>query len=317
MEPVVVSQDIQVANLRGAGYSLSDNTIQLLVRIATGDVVREILGQPPWLPSIEQDVVRLATETLDAGILSENLLGVKRDIRSRTILIPIPDVDSAAWEAVSPVVYEVAAEFLAANKSLDDVAMAKSRDEAAEQVEAEQIEYPAGTIIVEQGEEITEQIERALEAGATARFQDSPPCGPRSRCAVHSRPDHAVRLPLPGIGVVLDAPDRPAWAPDHPLGPRRPGSGGLRGHQPGDRIPGSGRGVRPDDSDTVRRPHCGADGRGGRFDDSSRHDRSRLHPLRGPVHPGPGAVRVIPSRRVATYAVRPSTSSSSRLLWLR
>ncbi|MDE0171663.1 MAG: HDIG domain-containing protein [bacterium] len=166
MEPVVVSQDIQVANLRGAGYSLSDTTIQLLVRIATGDVVREILGQAPWLPSIEQDVVRLATETLDAGILSEDLLGVKRDIRSRTILIPIPDVDSAAWEAVSPVVYEVAAEFLAANKSLDDVAMATSRDEAAEQVEAEQIEYPAGTIIVEQGEEITEQIERALEAGA-------------------------------------------------------------------------------------------------------------------------------------------------------
>ncbi len=165
MEPVVVSQDIQVANLRGAGYSLSDTTIQLLVRIATGDVVREILGQAAWLPSIEQDVVRLATETLDAGILSEDLLEVKRGIRSRTILIPIPDVDSAAWEAVAPVVYEVAAEFLAANKSLDDVAMAGSRAEAAEQVEAEQIEYPAGTIIVEQGEEITEQIERALVAG--------------------------------------------------------------------------------------------------------------------------------------------------------
>jgi hypothetical protein len=165
MEPVVVSQDIQVANLRGAGYSLSDNTIQLLVRIATGDVVREILGQAPWLPSIEQDVVRLATETLDVGILSEDLLEVKRGIRSRTILIPIPDVDSAAWEAVSPVVYEVAAEFLAANKSLDDVAMATCRAEAADQVEPEQIEYSAGTIIVEQGEEITEQIERALVAG--------------------------------------------------------------------------------------------------------------------------------------------------------
>ena len=165
MAPVVVSQDIQAANLRGAGYSLSDTTVQLLVRIATGDVVREILGQGPWLPSIEQDVVRLARETLDAGILSEELLDVKRDIRSRTILIPIPDVDSAAWEAVSPVVYEVAAEFMAANKSVDDVATASSRDRAAEEVEPEDIEYPAGTIIVEQGEEVTVQIEQALNAG--------------------------------------------------------------------------------------------------------------------------------------------------------
>ena len=165
MSPVVVSQEIQVANLRGAGYSLSDTTVQLLVGIATGDVVREILGQAPWLPSIEQDVIRLAAETLDTGILSEELLDIKRDIRSRTILIPIPDVDSAAWEAVSPVVYEVAAEFMAANKSVDDVATAALRVEAAEAVEPEEIEYPTGTIIVEEGELITEQLRQALSAG--------------------------------------------------------------------------------------------------------------------------------------------------------
>ena len=171
MAPVVVSQEIQVANLRGAGYSLSDTTVQLLVRIATGDVVRGILGQAAWLPSIEQDVVRLARETLDAGILSEELLDVKRVIRSRTILIPIPDVDSAAWEAVSPVVYEVAAEFLAANKSVDDVATAARRERAAEEVEPEEIVYPAGTIIVEQGEEVTAQILEALDTGGLLGFK--------------------------------------------------------------------------------------------------------------------------------------------------
>ena len=171
MAPVVVSQDVQVANLRGTGYSLSDTTVQLLVRIATGDVVREILGQAPWIPSIEQDVVRLATETLDAGILSKDLLDVKRDIRSRTILIPIPDVDSAAWEAVSPVVYEVAAEFMAANRSVDDVETAALREAEAEKVEPEQIEYPAGTIIVEQGEQVTEQILQALSDGGLLGFE--------------------------------------------------------------------------------------------------------------------------------------------------
>ena len=165
MAPVVVPQEIQAANLRGAGYSLSDTTVRLLVRIATGDVVREILGLAPWLPSIEQDVIRLATETLDTGILSEELLDVKREIRSRTILIPIPDVDSVAWEAVSPVVYEVTAEFMAANKSVDDVATESSRSEAADAVEPEVIAYPAGTLIVEQGEEVTAQIRQALEAG--------------------------------------------------------------------------------------------------------------------------------------------------------
>ena len=165
MAPAVVPQEIQAANLRGAGYSLSDTTVRLLVRIATGDVVREILGQAPWLPSIEQDVVRLATETLDAGILSEQLLDVKRDIRSRTILIPIPDVDSAAWGAVAPVVYEITAEFMTANRSVDDVATATLRSGAADEVEPEMIVYPTGTIIVEQGQDVTEQIQEALSEG--------------------------------------------------------------------------------------------------------------------------------------------------------
>ena len=171
LAPVVVPQEIQVANLQGAGYSLSNTTVQLLVRIATGDVVREILGQAPWLPSIEQDVVRLARETLDTGILSEELLDVKRVIRSRTILIPIPDVDSAAWEAVSPVVYEIAAEFMAANRSVDDVATADRRDRAAEEVEPEEIVYPAGTIIVDQGDEVTAQVLQALDSGGLLGFK--------------------------------------------------------------------------------------------------------------------------------------------------
>ena len=165
LAPMIVSQEIQAANLRGAGYSLSETAVLLLVRIATGDVVRVIIGEEPWLTSIQQEVVRLSSETLDSGLLSEQLLDAKRDIRSRTILVPIPDVDSVVWGEVSPVVYEVAAEFLAANKSVDDVLTESARDEAAAAVEPAMIEYPTGVVIVEQGQEVTEEIERALSEG--------------------------------------------------------------------------------------------------------------------------------------------------------
>ena len=167
MSPIVVSQEIQAANLRAAGYSLSDDTVLKLVRIATGDVARGVMGEEPWLTSIQQEVVRLTTETLNqnGGILSEELLGIKRNLRSDTSLIPIPDVDPAVWVQVSTVVTEVTAEFLAANKSVDALATQLLKDEASAEVDALMIEYPAGSTIVSKGAEVTDEIKSALSAG--------------------------------------------------------------------------------------------------------------------------------------------------------
>lgn len=163
-EPVVISRDIQTANLRAAGYSLSDGTVLMLVGIATGDVVRETLGEGLWLTSVQEEVVRLAAETLDEnnGILSEDLLDKKREIRTRTPFVPIPGVDPEVWGQLSLVVTEVASEFLAANKSVDVVKTDALRDEARDAVEPVTIEFSPGQVIVAQGEEVTEEIERAL-----------------------------------------------------------------------------------------------------------------------------------------------------------
>ena len=173
MWPVLVPRDIQSANLRAAGYLLSIDTVSQLVEIATGDVLREILGEEPWLTLIEQEVIRLASEAQndDGGILSEDLLNVKLAYRQRTIFVPLPDAEPAVRQQVSTVVTEVATEFLLANKSLDVVATQRLRDEAAAAVAAEplKIEYEAGETIIEEGQEVTADIERALSKGGNLR----------------------------------------------------------------------------------------------------------------------------------------------------
>ena len=167
LAPVTISQEIQAANLRAAGYSFSDPTVLMLVGIATGDVVREILGERLWLTSVQQEVVRLSTEKLDdgGGILSEELLDVKREIRTQTILVPVPDVDPEIWRQLSMVVTEVAGEFLAANKSVDVVATETLREEARQAVEPVMIRFSPGDMVVSQGAVVTEDIRLALSEG--------------------------------------------------------------------------------------------------------------------------------------------------------
>lgn len=167
-EPAIISQDNQEANLRAAGYSLSDSTVSNLVGVATGDVVREILGEDLWLTSVQEEVVRLAAETLDenGGILSEELLNRKRELRTRTPFLPIAGVDDEFWAELSLVVTEVASEFLAANKSVDVVETDALRNEEMEKVDPVNIEFSPGEVIVAQGDEVTAEIEEALrEAG--------------------------------------------------------------------------------------------------------------------------------------------------------
>lgn len=171
-EPVVISRDNQAANLRAAGYSLSDSTVRNLVDVATGDVVRGILGESLWLRSVQEEVVRLAAETLDenGGILSEELLERKRELRTRTPFLPIAGVDDEFWGELSLVVTEVASEFLAANKSVDVVATETLMNEERDKVDPVNVEFSPGQVIVAQGEEVTAEIEEALtEAGLIGR----------------------------------------------------------------------------------------------------------------------------------------------------
>ena len=166
MTPVVAARENQLAILRAGGYSLSDGAVLLLVQIATQDVHREIWGGDSWLAEIEREVVLLVTEALDenGGILSEELLDVKRTYRSRPRFVQLPGADPAVWQPVSTVVTEVATEFLVANKSVDQVATQTVRDEAAAAVTPLTIEYGVGDVIVEQGQEVTDEIQRALSA---------------------------------------------------------------------------------------------------------------------------------------------------------
>ncbi|MYF84942.1 MAG: HDIG domain-containing protein [Acidimicrobiia bacterium] len=164
LRPAVTSKDTQLASLQARGLLLSDSAVSLLVDIATGDVLREIRGQEPWLLSIERETLLLATEALntDGGILSEDLREVQIQIRSTPRFVQLPDADSAIWQQVSQVVPEVATVFLAANKTVDAVATEGQREEEAAEVVPLTIRYEAGEVIVEEGQEVTEEIEAAL-----------------------------------------------------------------------------------------------------------------------------------------------------------
>ena len=164
LRPAVTSKDTQLASLQARGLLLSDSAVSLLVDIATGDVLREIRGQEPWLLSIERETLLLATEALntDGGILSEDLREVQIQIRSTPRFVQLPDADSAIWQQVSQVVPEVATVFLAANKTVDAVATEGQRVEEAAEVVPLTIRYEAGEVIVEEGQEVTEEIEAAL-----------------------------------------------------------------------------------------------------------------------------------------------------------
>lgn len=160
----VTPKDTQVASLQASGLLLSDTTVSLLVDIATGDVLREILGEALWLLTIERESLLLATEALNTGggILSEDLRDVQIQFRSTPRFVQLPDADSAVWQQVSRVVPEVATEFLAANKTVDAVATESEREQAAAAVVPLTIRYEAGEVIVDEGQEITEEIEAVL-----------------------------------------------------------------------------------------------------------------------------------------------------------
>ena len=164
LRPAVTSKDTQLASLRARGLLLSDSAVSLLVDIATGDVLREIRGQEQWLLSIERETLLLATEALntDGGILSEDLREVQIQIRSTPRFVQLPDADSAIWQQVSQVVPEVATVFLAANKTVDAVATEGKREEEAAEVVPLTIQYEAGEVFVDEGQEVTEEIEAAL-----------------------------------------------------------------------------------------------------------------------------------------------------------
>ena len=165
---VVVDPATQELNLQSFGQLLSPSTVTVLVEIATEDVLRTILGRETWLTSVERETGTIAAEALNEnnGILSEELDDAKLAVAQQSGILPLPDAPTNLWQSTFDAVTEIAAEFLQANKSIDQVQWEIEQGEAASAVPQAEIAYETGQTIVEQGDEITPLIENALqEAG--------------------------------------------------------------------------------------------------------------------------------------------------------
>lgn len=162
----ITPRQTRLESLRTGRLLLSEEVVIALVNLAEQDVLREILGRQSWLDLVEQETARLAGEALaqNGGITNEELSDVKQDYRLRTVLVQLPDADPELWRSVSAVVTLVATELLQANKTVDAAETERLREEAAAAAEPAMIDYAAGTVLVESGEEITEEDMRLLQA---------------------------------------------------------------------------------------------------------------------------------------------------------
>ena len=172
MTIVIVPTESQELKIELSGRLLSPTTVSVLVEIASEDVLREILGKESWLASVESTTGNRAAEALsnNGGIAADELDEAKKAVATSSAFLPLQDAPPELLQPLSRVVTEIAAEFLQANKTVDEAATQAAKTSASAAVEDVMVTIAAGTPIVTQGTEITQFHRDALElAGLLTR----------------------------------------------------------------------------------------------------------------------------------------------------
>jgi putative nucleotidyltransferase with HDIG domain len=142
---------------------IGDMSIAALAAIAREDVVRTAAGGLSHMTDVQRAAIALAQQTFDVGIFETessegmSLEEARINATSQPPLVIYSDTgqrDSAAGQAAG----DVAANFLLANWTYDDVATGAAAEEAAAEILPEdyQVPYTAGRLIANQGEALNQ-----------------------------------------------------------------------------------------------------------------------------------------------------------------
>ena len=163
--PLTRPATLQVPELLRSYPQLDESSVATLVEVATDDVIRQALGEPPGLVEIEQAALTLTADSFAEEIKSEELLSAQSRILSDPPVVFIGDVrHPAAGEAAS----DIAASFLRPNSLLDSGATEQLRSEARDSQEEVTVSYRSGQPIVSEGEPLTRLIIDAIDQTGAA-----------------------------------------------------------------------------------------------------------------------------------------------------
>ncbi|MXX01689.1 MAG: HDIG domain-containing protein [Acidimicrobiia bacterium] len=163
--PLTRPATLQVPELLRSYPQLDESSVATLVKVATEDVIRQALGEPPGLVEIEQAALTLTAESFAEEIKSEELLSAQSRILSDPPVVFIGDVrDPAAGEAAS----DVAASFLRPNSLLDSAATEQLRQGARDAQGEVTVSYRSGQPIISEGEPLTRLIIDAIDQTGAA-----------------------------------------------------------------------------------------------------------------------------------------------------
>jgi len=158
-----------------AEHALDVETVTYLAETAADDIVRNALGLPLHLPTIQEVADDQARLELGGRIEPEELRDVQASVNANPPLVFHEDTlrDSAGAAAAA----EIVATNLQANYLINEEEWTRLQDEAAGEVEAVEVEYTEGQEIIGANQPLTALDIAAIEQTSNPTLQEQPEGG--------------------------------------------------------------------------------------------------------------------------------------------
>jgi len=151
-KPAVRSVEAQIADLVAEEPNLERTTIELLVTYATGDVVRNALGEPSWLAAVNVGAVGKLVDIFGTRLTSGDLNLIRAAILDSP---PLVLIGSTADPAARAAAADIVSHAVRANYLFDREATEAEVERARSGVEDVIVSYPAGKNIALQASELS------------------------------------------------------------------------------------------------------------------------------------------------------------------
>ncbi|MEX1280268.1 MAG: HDIG domain-containing metalloprotein [Acidimicrobiia bacterium] len=155
--------DLQAAiDAMAAAFPVLDvATVDTVVELAQGDVLREAAGNSPQLAQVENAALDEASDRMRAGIRSGELRSAQEEVYQNQPVVIIDGQRNAAAEAAAA---DITATNLAVSEIIDSATTDLARDQAAAEVGDVTVTFRTGDVIVDEGDELTQPTIAAIEA---------------------------------------------------------------------------------------------------------------------------------------------------------